>query len=131
MSDWIEFIAGDDLKAGERVNIESDGLVYLCKAEETTDSWLITENVKKGDSFTYNIYPVPEREVITMQLGALDQKQWAVLYDDGATCDLTHQEARQMCKALVARDINSATIVANEVGKRAQKQGYLRTPDQN
>jgi hypothetical protein len=78
---------------------------------------------------------IEERETIIIgdppAPGPLDRKEWAVIYDDGATCDLTYQEARQMCKALAARDINSATIVTNNVGKLARDKGFLRTPEMN
>jgi hypothetical protein len=76
-----------------------------------------------------------ERETIIIddapEPGPLERKEWAVIWDNGAACDLTYQEAQQQCLALAAQDINSATIVANRVGKLASTQGFFRTPDQN
>jgi hypothetical protein len=116
------YIAGEDLKAGQIVYIsEADGLIYADPNDrDGRVLFTIDQDVKKG-------------EVITMplQLGALDRKEWAVIHDTGASCDLTYQEAQQMCTALRARDINSATIVTNRVGKLANDKGYLRTSEQN
>lgn len=124
-----DFTASDDIKAGQLVHVRMSNLVFLHTDDCASDceTFVLDQDVKKGDHITYFLSPQPLRLVPSL----LNQKEWAVLTDDSQHLDLTYQEAKQLEMALVAQKAKGVVVVTNAAGKRARENGFLRTADQN
>lgn len=137
----IQLEAGEDIQPGQMIYVSLvDGKAYVCVSQDDYEhaAFTIGRHVSKGDVMNLTPHHIdpPGIYIIEHKDGSpLNDKAWAVIYDmlhgGNASCDLTYQEAQQMLIALKESGCKGLTIVTNAVGKRAQEQGFVRSPDQN
>lgn len=128
----IEFIAGEDIKAGQLVFIrEGTNLVYIHREtfvidelHNTHETFTVDRAVQKDDAITLEVLQC-------LPTSLLRQPEWAVLTDDGVHLDLTYQEAQQLETALNAQKVKGVALTTNAAGKRAQERGYVRVAEDN
>lgn len=133
----IQLEAGEDIQPGQMIYVSLvDGKAYVCVSKDDYEhaAFTIGRHVSKGDvmNLTPSYVDPPGIYIIKHSGGSpLTEKEWAVIHDGGASCDLTYQEAQQMLLALKESGCKGLNVVTNAVGKRAHERGFLREPEHN
>lgn len=124
-----DFSASENIKAGQLVHVRMRNLIFLHPDDclSGCETFVLDRDVKMGELITYFLSQEPPRLVPSL----LNQKEWAVLTDDGQHLDLTYQEARQLEMALTEQKVKGVVVVTNAAGKRAQERGHVRTEADN